>query len=93
MIKTKARETAGGAEDEVGGRYSVGNNGFRPSVEKQTKRQANKQPKAKRNNNNKKTRNRKKRVLAAVISALEIGALTFKVNMDPSESFMRRLSC
>ena len=72
--------------------YSVGNKGFPLYGEKQTKKQANKQPKAKRNEN-KKTRNRKKRVLAAVISALEIGALTFKVNMDPNESFMRRLSC
>ena len=72
--------------------YSVGSKGFRPCGEKQTKKQANKQPKAERNENRKK-RNRKKRVLAAVISALEIGALTFKVNMDPNESFMRRLSC
>ena len=71
--------------------YSVGNKGFRPYGEKQTKKQANKQPQAERNEN-KKTRNRKKRVLTAVISALEIGALTFKVNMDPNESFMRRLS-
>ena len=91
MIKTKARGTEGGAEDEVGGRciplakrvsaFMVKN---KQKTSKQTTKSKTKQKQ--------KTRNRKKRVLAAVISALEIGA-NVKVIMDPNESFMCRYSC
>ena len=68
--------------------YSVGSKGFRPYGEKQTKKTSKHTTKSK-TKQKQKTGNRKNRVLAAVISALEIGALTFKVNMDPNESFMR----
>ena len=73
--------------------YSVGSKGFRPYGEKQTKKTSKQTTKSKTKQKQKTPRNRKNRVLAAVISALEIGALTFKVIMDPNESFMHRLSC
>ena len=65
--------------------YSVESKGFRPYGEKQTKK-TRKQTTKSKTKQKQKTRNRKNRVLAAVISALEIGALTFKVNMDPITS-------
>ena len=68
--------------------YSVGSKGFRSYREKQTKKTS-KQTTRSKTKQKQKTGNRKNWVLAAVISALEIGALTFKVNMDPNESFMR----
>ena len=93
MIKTKARETEGSAEDVVG-RLCIPL-GERVSALTVKNKQKNKQTNNQKQNETKtkKRENRKKRVLAAVIAALEIDAITFKVNMDPNELFMRRLSC
>ena len=93
MIKTKAREIEGGAEDAVGGRCIPLGARVSALMVKNKPKKTSKQTTKSKTKQKQKTRNRKNRVLAAVISALEIGALTFKVNMDPNESFMRRLSC
>ena len=54
MIKTKAREIEGGAEDAVGGRcIPFGARVSALMVKNKPKKQANKQPKAKRNKNKK----------------------------------------
>ena len=54
MIKTKAREIEGGAEDAVGGRcIPLGARVSALMVKNKPKKQANKQPKAKRNENKK----------------------------------------
>ena len=54
MIKTKAREIEGGAEDLVGGRcIPLGARVSALMVKNKPKKQANKQPKAKRNKNKK----------------------------------------
>ena len=54
MIKTKAREIEGGAEDAVGGRcIPLGARVSALMVKNKPKKQANKQAKAKRNKNKK----------------------------------------